>query len=352
LPFLYRFRKRSPLPFLYYSQVTELSGIEPVSWKIWLRSLPQYFFLASLVLFALGLMDFHITLPPTSSKLSGRHPKPVKTPTEGVALYFVLDVSGSMARQASQKNTKIDVMKAVTERFLTGDEALGLPGRPNDLVGVVTFARQADIVAPLTLDHDAVIAKLRALQAVTDPDKDGTGIGYAIYKTASTIVATRHYGEQLPKNQKPAYTIRSNAIILVTDGFQSHNESDKGNWLRTMGMEEAADYAKRHNIKLYIVNIEPSFAKAEFEPHRNLLARIAESTGGQFFLVNSLENLPDIYREIDKLEKTPLPVQAVWSAADMASDNRDYSLLPWLMGLSLLLLGAAIGIETAIRVVP
>ncbi len=101
--------------------------------------------------------------------------------------------------------SKADLMKRLTESFIDG--------RPNDLIGLVTFARMANILAPLTLDRQALLDQLHKVQVVKDESIDGTGIGYAIYKTASTIAATRHFGEQLPKNQRPAYTINSNVII-------------------------------------------------------------------------------------------------------------------------------------------
>ncbi|MDP1835535.1 MAG: VWA domain-containing protein [Chlamydiales bacterium] len=363
IPLLYFYRKRQKAPFLYYSQLSDLPSAPILNWRLQLTRLPEYLLMLAIGFFAVALIDIRIQLPPKPPKSStGLRPKPAKTPTVGAALYFVLDVSGSMARKVPYTGSgdlptfpsKIELMKLLTERFLEGDEALNLPGRPTDLIGLVTFARKADIIAPLTLDHEAVIAKLRDLQTVASQEEDGTGIGYAIYKTASTIAATRHYGEQLPKKQKPAYDILSSSIILITDGFQSPNASDKGNWLRTMGMEEAAEYAKKQNIKVYIINIEPSLAQAEFQPHRNLLTRVAESTGGKFFLVDTQDSLPEIYREIDALEKTVLPFQGVITnkMGQVMYAPREYSFLPIFVALGLLCLAAAIGIETTIRVVP
>lgn len=352
IPLFFRYRQRQRTPFLYYSQVSDLPvpGKEE-RYQRW-YTLPDKLFMACLICFALALVDMRLLMPPAPPGDSGPlgRPQIIKTPTEGIALYFVVDVSGSMGRavpfdtsEGFQYVPKIDLMKRLTETFIAG--------RPNDLIGLVSFARQAQVLAPLTLDHDAVINQLRKLQIVTDPTQDGTGIGYAIYKTASTIAATRHFGEQLPKNQKPAYAIESTAMILVTDGFQSPSPLDKGNWMRTIGMEEAARFAKDQGIKLYLVDIEPSLAKAEFEPHRQLLARVAETTGGKFFLAESYNALPDIYSQIDALEKSSLPIETEVQIKEGPHREVPLYLLFVLAGMACF--AVAVGLETLyLRVTP
>ncbi len=344
-PFFYRYRKRQRTPYVYYSQVADLpiSGRESTHNR-WF-GLPDKLFMACLILLALGLTDLRMLLPPRA--FSGHDKTQIlKTPTEGIALYFVLDISGSMASKVLFGNefiSKVDLMKRLTESFIDG--------RPNDLIGLVTFARMANILAPLTLDRQAILDQLHKVQVVKDESIDGTGIGYAIYKTAGTIVATRHFGEQLPKNQRPAYTINSNVIILVTDGFQSPSELDKGNWMRTIGMEDAARFAADQGIKLYIVDIEPSLALPEFEPHRNLLNRVADITGGKFFLAESYDAIPDIYSKIDALEKSTLPVDQ--EALVKEGAHRVVPLWTIFVACGLICFAAAVILDTMyLRVVP
>ena len=365
LPLLEQLRRGQRQPFLFYSQLSDLPSKLLSSWRRRWLGLKEGLFLASIAFFAMALTNITLVMPPLPPGAEGRLPgQPIHTPTEGTALYFVLDISGSMAHQVPYEGggglppiiPKIDLAKTLTERFILGDQQLELPGRSDDLIGLVSFARKANILAPLTLDHAAVVDKIRHLTVVDTPSDDGTGIGYAIYKTASTIAATRYYGEQLPSNEKPAYQILSNAIILVTDGFQSPNEQDKGNWLRTLGMEDAAEYAKEQGIKVYIVNIEPSLAKPEFEPHRHLLQRVAEMTGGKFFLAENLDDLPKIYREIDTLEKNVIPAPSLPHSGRIAASSRssrELPLYPLLVFIGMVCLGAAIVIETrAAKVAP
>ena len=209
----------------------------------------------------------------------------------------------------------------------------------------------AEIVAPLTLDHGAVISRLKKLQPIKDRFRDGTGIGYAVYKTVSTFVATQNFAAKLPPGQNPSYAIENAALIVVTDGFQSTSPLDEGDWLRTMPMEDAAKYASEHGVVLYIVNIEPRLASEEFQPHRHVLESVAETTGGQFFLAKDPKMLAEIYREIDGLERQRTLISTI-GRLDREQPRR-FALYPFFTLLSLLCLGGSTLWETTIRrVVP
>src|SRR5262249_21734707 len=125
--------------------------------------------------------------------------------------------------------------------------------------------------------------------------------------TAQIIAATKQYAEKLPKEEKPAYNIKSWAMILVTDGLQDPSEKDKGKKFRTMDIPEAASYAKNLGIHLYIVNVDPELGSAKYAPNLHQMQRAAESTGGKFFLASSSSSLGEIFQSIDQLEKSRLP---------------------------------------------
>jgi Ca-activated chloride channel family protein len=238
--------------------------------------------------------------------------------TEGIAIYLVLDQSGSMTEKITtyvpgrglESISKIDLVKYVTSLFIKGDAALNLPGRPNDLIGLVEFARTPQIVVPLTLDRKELLDKLAEFKPVTDPSEDGTAIGYAILKTARLIEATRNYARDLLGQGKPAYEIQNSIIILVTDGLQDPNPADKGSKWRQIDPREVAADLKEKGIRVYIVNVEPKFATETFAANRRQLQQAAELTGGQFYMVNSRgENLNSIYASIDAIEKSQLPLE-------------------------------------------
>ena len=91
---------------------------------------------------------------PTPSPPVYRVGEETKLPTEGVALYLVLDRSGSMQQQMGSvavngekvSASRIEVLKAVTAQFIQGSERVGLQGRANDMIGLVAFARVPHIL--------------------------------------------------------------------------------------------------------------------------------------------------------------------------------------------------------------
>lgn len=310
---LKRWREQFHVPHLKFSDLQAFLS-KPSGVREKYSNAPKHFAIGALVCFALAFLDPHFWALKEKNELPPI--KQTKAPTEGIAIYLVLDQSGSMAGEISAYDaegkrrtmTKMDLLKQVTEEFVKGDPAAHMQGRLSDMIGIVAFARGAQVQVPLTLDHQAVLGELKKLNYTNAEDQDGTAIGYAIYKTSNLIVATRHFAEDLAGEGRPAYTIKSQVMILITDGFQSPNPLDKNKRLRNIEMVEAADYARKNHIKLYIINVEPKMALDEFRLHRKLMAQVAELTGGKFYLVDRGSQLSAIYREIDQLEKSSLPV--------------------------------------------
>ena len=320
----YYAKRKKPNSYFLYSRVSDLTSFSSP-----LIHLPSWLLLSALACFLIAWLDPRLPL-----KNASPLPPPLD-PTEGRAFYLLLDQSGSMnQRPAGEIESKMDILKQATARFIQD--------HPRDLIGLVAFARAATILSPLTLDHKELLAKLNALTTVTSPDLDGTGIGYALFKTASTLVATRHFAEELSKEGKPSYQIERASLILVTDGFQSPNALDQGKKWRTLSMEDAARYASEQGIKVYLITIEPSLAKEAFLPHRKLLTRVAESTGGQFFLLKSPEGLQSVYQAINQLEKIALPLQSL----QPSSTPPEWPLSPFFILAGLIALASALLLRT------
>ncbi len=358
-------RRRLAEPLLYFSELS-LFKQRTQGPKKAIINLPMNLKSLSMLLLALAFIDPHLeTAKP--NEVEGDETTPI--PTEGIAIYLLLDQSSSMKERVDLKGfskhfdeddkknfdfpKKIDLMKKVTTQFIMGDRAAGMKGRKNDLIGLVAFARRPQIISPLTLDHSSILRQIRNLDIVQSAAQDGTAIGYALYKTASIIASTQLLAKNLIKEGKPAYEIKSSAIILVTDGLQDPNPLDKGIRLPNMGIEEAADFMKKAGIRLYIVNIEPKFNEAEFAPHRRELQRVAELTGGKFYLINDKNNLSSIYAQIDSLEKNALPegVQAIQTKQLKIVER--LSFYPLLVACALLALAISFLLETTLlRKVP
>jgi Ca-activated chloride channel family protein len=312
-------------------------------------------FTAAFALFSAAFLDFH-TLMQSPIALN----EATVVPREGVAIYFVLDQSGSMREEVPVSSSldpkrslpKVDIMKRVTSRFILGDPGVGNPGLNGDLIGVVSFARGTRVLAPLTLDHQTVLDDINAIVPMDSAETDGTAIGYAIYKTASMIAATRHYAQEMIASGQAPYQIKGAAIVVVTDGLQAPSPLDKGKRLRNMDIPEAAAYAKEQHIRLYIINIDPGITNEEFAPFRHIMERSTELTGGKFMIVSGTTPLTTIYDEIFKIEKGKI-LQGGKHANDVTHLSRAFSLYPYLVSLGLLCIALGVILETLLlRKVP
>jgi Ca-activated chloride channel family protein len=68
----------------------------------------------------------------------------------------------ALARPLEQLN-RLEVAKRVFLEFVQGSQG-DLAGRPNDLIGLITFARYADTACPLTLAHGALASFVEPIE--------------------------------------------------------------------------------------------------------------------------------------------------------------------------------------------
>ena len=74
--------------------------------------------------------------------------------------------------QGDRSVDRLTVAKDVFNRFVLGDQAKAAgQGRPNDLIGLVTFAGYADSICPLTLDHNNLALLAGELEIVLQHPK-------------------------------------------------------------------------------------------------------------------------------------------------------------------------------------
>lgn len=233
----------------------------------------------------------------------------VRDVTKGVAIEMVIDRSGSMADEMeyfNQRMNRLEVVKRVFREFLMGN-GKNLEGRPNDLVGMISFARYADTMAPLTLGHGALLRFLDGIDIVTRRSEDGTAIGDALALAAARLKTAEENMSARGEEGEKEYDIKSKIIILLTDGQNNFGS-------RTP--LQAADLAAEWGIKVYAIGVGGkgvSTVKTLFGsfkmPSMNTLdmgtlERIAERTGGISRQAEDEESLRKIYEEIDELEKS------------------------------------------------
>lgn len=329
-----RHRLKTPSSYFYFSSLDNLSL--PIGWRERLVLIPKRLLQLSLACFLLAFIDPHLLVDrqPFSSSEE-------KAPTQGIGIYLVLDQSGSMKEEiwaASESKdremiSKMALLKKVTKEFIEKDSS--------NLIGLISFARIPQVIAPLTLDHNALLKDIDQLTVIPNAAYDGTSMGYAIFKTANLIANTKYIAEELKKKNQLPYEIKNTILILVTDGFQDPNPLDTGNRLRTMSLNDAAQFAKEQGIRLYIINVDPKIKNETFAPHRRLLNQITEETGGKFFVADDSTSLKEIYDAINTLEKSDIPY-----LHKSAQDYQRVSFFPFLIAFGMLCLISAIVLET------
>jgi Ca-activated chloride channel family protein len=198
---------------------------------------------------------------------------------QGIDILLVVDTSSSMTidDMGSEGVRRIDAARARAEQFAAA--------RKNDHVGMIAFARYAELRCPLTLDEKALSAFLHVLDVVPmNSEIDGTAIGTAIAKAVQVLKTSK---------------AKSRVVVLLTDG-----ENTVQDILPQDGAKLAKDAGIRvHTIGLGNGNPTPfGFRPLDMSDLRN----IAATTGGQFFQPKSDADLGQVYARIDELEKTEL----------------------------------------------
>lgn len=228
--------------------------------------------------------------------------------TDAIAIQIVIDRSGSMGTRMDFGGTalsRLDVVKNVLRDFLLGN-GTDLPGRPNDLVGLVSFARFAETNCPLVRDHDALVQLADVLQPARDQIEGGTAIGDGLALAAARL----RNAEQDLKSRKTSGTednleIKSKVIVLLTDGANNAGQTTP---------DEAAKLAKDWGIRVYAIGIggggfttmRTPFGEQQVpvpsEIDEAQLRPLAETTGGIYRAAKDGDSLRKIYAEIDRLE--------------------------------------------------
>ena len=165
-PLAYFLAKRAPAVVGFSS--LNLLQAAPRSLRSRLTRLPALLMATAVLLLAIGAA--RPRTPDAQTKVS----------REGISIMMVVDRSGSMqARDLVPDDLSVDrltVVKQVFRRFVLGGEDAG-KGRPDDRIGLVAFARFADSLCPLTLDHGNLVSLADDLQIVSRRDEDGTALG-------------------------------------------------------------------------------------------------------------------------------------------------------------------------------
>lgn len=208
--------------------------------------------------------------------------------TKGIDIIMSIDVSLSMLAKDLNPD-RLTALKKIGEDFIEH--------RPSDRIGLVEYAGEAFLKAPLTSDHKVVEDELKSFNP--DDLEGGTNIGEGL------AVAVEHL-----KNSRA----KSKIIILMTDGVNTIQNA--------LPPQVAAEIAKNNNIKVYTIGIGSNgyalmptqqdifgdliFTQEPVKIDEFTLKDIAQITGGKYFRATSNEDLANIYKEINNLEKSDI----------------------------------------------
>ncbi|MGB6329208.1 MAG: VWA domain-containing protein [Halarcobacter sp.] len=187
---------------------------------------------------------------------------------DGIDIVLSLDTSGSMKELGLNKDNEAEnrfkVVKDIVKDFL--------PKRVNDNVAIVVFGTSVMMATPLSFDKEAQKSIIDYLEVGMIGDKT------AMIDSLATSV-------NILKNSKA----KSKIVILLSDG-----EDNSSN----IPLEVIIKLLKKYSIKVYCVGIGQS--------NRIMLNEISRQTQGKSYLADSKEDLNDIYKQIDNLEKSKI----------------------------------------------
>lgn len=205
--------------------------------------------------------------------------------SKGVDIMIVLDESPSMSAKDFPPVNRFESAKDIIQKFIDG--------RENDSVGIVSFADDAVLRVPLTLDYETVKRSVEELKIMDLGQGTAIGMGLA--------VSVLHLENSIAE---------SKVIILLTDGVNNAGE---------VLPESAAKAAKELGIKVYTIGIGGSepvelefvnpetgiITKADLPEggfDQTLLEEVASITGGNFYKASSPGMLETVLQGIDYLE--------------------------------------------------
>ncbi len=275
--FLYR-KKSEPTMRL---SDTYIYRFAPKSWRIRLTHMPM---LLRCITFTLIVVI--LARPQTRNSWDNRT-------TEGIDIMLAMDVSTSMLAEDLKPN-RIEAAKNVAAEFISG--------RPDDNIGLTIFAGEAFTQCPMTTDHASLLNLLQNVRtdiAARGLIQDGTAVGMGLANAISRLKGSK---------------AKSKVVILLTDG--SNNMGD-------ISPMTAAQIAKSLGIRVYTIAVGSNkvapypvpvaghieYIKMPVDIDTKTLSDIAATTDGNTYRATNNRQLKQIYKDIDKLEKTKMSVK-------------------------------------------
>jgi Ca-activated chloride channel family protein len=149
---------------------------------------------------------------------------------------------------------------------------------------------------PLTIDHTRLKSLFSSVKSgvIADGTAIGDGLGLSVYHIRKSEAISK-------------------VIILLTDGINNTGSMDP---------LTAAEIAQKFGVRVYTIgvgtkgmapypfqtNFGIQYQNIEVQIDEDLLRNIAQATGGEYFRATDKQKLDEIYKQIDKLEKSKIDV--------------------------------------------
>lgn len=194
----------------------------------------------------------------------------------GIDMMLLLDRSSSMRADESGR-TRWDLLRETASDFVER--------RSGDRIGLITFARFADLICPPTLDREAALELLRPVEpAAEDDEEDATGIGAAL-GLGARVLATMESSAKV--------------LVLLTDGEENLAHPSLPDEVRPL---HAGQLCEDIGITVHVVAMGDPRAAATAEGRE--VRRIAARTGGQVFEASGATAVAGVWDRIDALERS------------------------------------------------
>jgi len=246
-----------------------------LGWKHYAR-----YALFGLRMIAVGMLILALARPQTSMNRQD-------ISVEGIDIMLATDISSTMLAEDLRPN-RLEAAKEVAVEFISS--------RPDDRIGLVVFSGESFTQCPLTSNHALLINLYKDINfGMID---DGTAIGDGLATAVNRLKESK---------------AKSKVIILLTDGINNMGSIDP---------QSAAEIADLYGIRIYTIGVGTmgtalfpvrtpvgtQYQRMEVKIDEALLQKISAMTNGKYFRATNKQKLQEVYKEIDRLEKSKIDV--------------------------------------------